>query len=47
MNKLIAKFADKTIEEIKLIIPNPYRAVGENLSFILLNNFSAKIKSKF
>lgn len=35
MKKNIADFTDKTINEIKLIVPTPYWAVGENISFNL------------
>lgn len=35
MKRIIAEFSDKTINEIKLIVPKPYWAVEENVSFIL------------
>ncbi|HEX7869244.1 MAG TPA: hypothetical protein VF455_03940 [Chryseobacterium sp.] len=35
MKNIIAEFSGKTLNEIKLIVPKPYWAVGENISFIL------------
>ncbi|MBW8523846.1 hypothetical protein K0U91_01225 [Chryseobacterium chendengshani] len=35
MKKFIPEFNDKTIDKIKLLIPEPYWAVGDNLSFNL------------